>query len=86
MTAETAQARFDAQYITSSEIAARLAMSRFGIMSARKRGELPGAVIINEGQIIVWDRNQIEPYLVALAARRAKRAERYAAVHQGAHA
>lgn len=61
----TAQAEFDATYITSSEICKELGVSRAAIVSGRRRGLLPDPVIINGAQILVWKRDAVRPFLDA---------------------
>lgn len=59
-----AQDRFDKQYITSSEIMGELEISRSSILAARRTGRLPDAIFIH-GQIYIWERDKIRPYLDA---------------------
>lgn len=61
----TAQQRFDALYISSLEIAERVQVSRPAVLHARMRGLLPDPVCVNGGQIYVWERKEVEPYLAA---------------------
>jgi hypothetical protein len=61
----TAQERFDALYISSLEIGERLGVSRPAVMHARRRGVLPEPVCVNDGQIYIWERKEVEPYLKA---------------------
>lgn len=60
---KTAQDRFNALYITSTEIAERLKINRTSILHARKAGKLPDEIAINGDQIYLWEREAIEPYL-----------------------
>lgn len=70
----TAQAKFDAAYISSSEICAELQVTRATVMAARQRNLLPDAVVVNGMQIYLWEREAVRPYLdawkVVLTARR----------------
>lgn len=70
----TAQEEFDATYITSSEICRLLSITRATIVQGRRRGLLPDPVTINDGQILVWKRDVVRPFLdawkIALQARR----------------
>lgn len=61
----TAQERFDALYISSLAIAERLDVSRPAVLHARRRGILPDPVCVNDGQIYIWERATVEPYLKA---------------------
>jgi len=58
-----AQQRFDRTYITSSEIAQRLGVTRPAIHFRRKAGLLPNAITVPGNQLSLWERDQIEPYL-----------------------
>lgn len=59
-----AQQRFDAAYITSSEIAKRLNVTRPAIHFRRKAGLLPDAITVPGNQLFIWERQKIEPYLL----------------------
>lgn len=63
----TAQQRFDTLYISSIAIAERMGVSRPAVLHARARGLLPDPVCVNGGQIYVWERDAVEPYLNAWA-------------------
>jgi predicted DNA-binding transcriptional regulator AlpA len=67
---ETAQQRFDRTYITSTEICGRIGCRRVSLMQARKRGMLPDEIHVNDGQLVVWERAAIEPWLQAWERRR----------------
>ena len=58
-----AQERFDKAYITSSEIAQRLSVTRPAIHFRRKAGLLPTAIAVSENQLFIWEREPIEPHL-----------------------
>lgn len=58
-----AQERFDKTYITSSEIAQRLSVTRPAIHFRRKAGLLPNAIAVSENQLFIWEREPIEPHL-----------------------
>lgn len=58
-----AQQRFDTLYITSSEIAKRLEVTRPAIHFRRKSGDLPDAISVSGGSLTVWERDKIEPFL-----------------------
>lgn len=61
----TAQQRFDTLYISSLEIAERMRVSRPAVLHARRRGLLPDPVCVNDGQIYIWERAIVEPYMNA---------------------
>ena len=58
-----AQERFDKTYITSSEICQRLDVTRPVIHYRRKNGHLPNGIQLFGQQLIIWEREFIEPYL-----------------------
>mgnify|MGYP002737180392 CR=1 FL=1 len=58
-----AQKRFDEMYITSSEIAQRLEVTRPAIHFRRKHGLLPCAISVPGNQLFIWERSFIEPHL-----------------------
>ena len=62
-----AQERFDRMYITSSEIAQRLDVTRPAIHFRRKSGLLPNAISVPGNQLFIWERDPIEPYLAKWA-------------------
>lgn len=76
---DTAQQRFDRRYITSSEIVTRLTTSRPAIHFRRKAGLLPDAIAVHGNQLLIWERDAIEPHLVewekSLSERREKQNE-----------
>lgn len=60
------QSDFDKQYITSSEIIERLAISRAAFLYARIRGKMPPAPIsVNKGRLLIWLRSDVEPLIVS---------------------
>lgn len=61
----TPQARFDAIYISSNEIAADVGVSRTAVLHARKRGLLPDPIVVNGNQIIIWERDVVAPFVAA---------------------
>lgn len=71
---QTAQQRFSEQYITASEIAREVRVSRPSVMRARERNLLPDAVCVGDGNIYIWERSAVRPHIDAwklnLAARR----------------
>lgn len=70
----TAQEEFDSTYITSSEICEELVITRATIVQGRRRGLLPDPVSVNSGQLLIWKRNTVRPFLdawkIALQSRR----------------
>lgn len=58
-----AQERFDRTYITSTEIAQRLSVTRPAIHFRRKAGLLPDAITVSGNQLFIWEREPIEPHL-----------------------
>lgn len=63
--ANPAQQRFDTAYISASEIAKDLNVSRVSVMRARERGALPNAVLVGDGNIYIWEREASRPYIDA---------------------
>lgn len=62
---QTAQQRFDANYITSTEIAGELQVSRTALVNARNRGLLPAPIAVNGTNIYIWERNEVRPFVDA---------------------
>lgn len=62
---ETAQQRFERNYITASQIYRSHGVTRAGLMGARRRGLLPDAVLV-DGGMCIWERTP--QVLEALAA------------------
>lgn len=71
-----AQKRFDRTYISSTELQKILAVSRATILYARRRGDLPDPIVVNDGLINMWERDAIQPYIdkwkASLESRRRK--------------
>lgn len=82
----TPQQRFDALYITSNEVARRVGVTRAGLLQARRSGQLPGFVLVNGNDIVIWERAAIEPYLKAWELQRAARAARAELTHGSTNA
>ena len=59
-----AQDKFDKAYITSTEIAQRLGVTRPAIHFRRKAGLLPGSICVSNNQLMIWERDSIEPHIV----------------------
>ena len=62
---QTAQDRFNATYITASEICARLQVAKSSIVHARRRGILPDPIVVLDGQLYLWERTTVDKYLTA---------------------
>lgn len=60
----SAQQRFDAQYISGSEIRRRLNVAACTLTLARQRGLLPEPIKVGDA-MHVWERAKVEPMLVA---------------------
>lgn len=60
-----AQKRFDETYITSTDLQRELGVSRAAVLYARKRGALPEPIVVNDGQLTMWERATLKPYLDA---------------------
>lgn len=61
---KTAQQLFDERYITSTEMMASLGVTRTAIFNARRTGKLPDPIDV-QGQIFIWERETVAPYLDA---------------------
>ena len=61
----SAQAQCDSMYVTSSELAKSLNVSRAAMCQAVARGLLPDAIKINDGQVTLFDRNRVAPFVNA---------------------
>lgn len=62
---ESAQARFDRMYVTSSEICRDLGVTRPTVLQARRRGLLPDPIRVCGDAIYVWEREHVRPFLDA---------------------
>jgi len=62
---QTAQQRFDTNYITSTEIAGELQVSRTALVNARHRGLLPAPIAVNGTNIYIWERKEVRPFVDA---------------------
>ncbi len=68
----TAQQKFEREYITSSEICKRLRVTRATITQGKSKGWLPDEINV-DNHLLIWERNQIEPFLVEWEKRRNER-------------
>jgi hypothetical protein len=55
-----AQIHFENTYITSAQIMRDLNVSRSALLYARKRGLLPDPIVINDGRILIWEKEHIQ--------------------------
>jgi predicted DNA-binding transcriptional regulator AlpA len=69
----SAQKEFEATYVSSSEIATRLGVTRVAIIHARAKGHLPDAIMVGE-HLTIWKRKDIEPHIQAWEKKRHARA------------
>jgi hypothetical protein len=60
---QTSQAKFDGEYITASEMMKLLNISRAGFLYGRRAGKLPEPIVLNEGRLLVWKRQEAMPLL-----------------------
>jgi predicted DNA-binding transcriptional regulator AlpA len=56
---------FDKVYISSKEMCDRLNVARSSLMHAYRRGTIPYPIQVNEGLVMLWVRETVEPFLVA---------------------
>lgn len=76
MDSHNPQLYFDAAYITSAEICARMGVTRAALSLARKEGYLPNAISLGAGMPVLWERAGIEEHLTKWeAARKARIAQ-----------
>ena len=54
---------FDSQYVTASEIMKFLGISRAGFLYARRSGKLPDPIVLNDGRVVMWKRDQVNTIL-----------------------
>lgn len=57
------QEQFDKSYISAAEIMKTMGVSRGALLYARRTGRLPNEISINQGQIFIWVRSEVTPYL-----------------------
>lgn len=56
---------FDSEYITASEAMQFLGITRPGFLYGRRIGKLPEPIVLNEGRLFVWRREEAMPPLRA---------------------
>ena len=61
----SAQEKFDREYITSTEIVKELNITRAALCNAVSRGLLPDPIKLNSGQMTVFERTKVRPYVEA---------------------
>ena len=59
------QEEFDKKYITSTEIAKSLNVSRASVCNAVSRGLLPEPITLNNGSMTVFVREKVSPFVEA---------------------
>jgi predicted DNA-binding transcriptional regulator AlpA len=59
------QRHFDQKYITATEIADTLGVSRPAVHYARKRGILPNPILVGPDMIFIWERAAVTPAINA---------------------
>lgn len=66
------QERFDQQYITSTEICKTLLIARSMLLHARLQKKIPEPIVVNDGQIMLWERKDAQPFIDAHLAKRSR--------------
>jgi predicted DNA-binding transcriptional regulator AlpA len=59
------QEQFDKTYITSTEIAKLLNVSRASVCNAVSRGLLPEPITLNNGSMTIFVREKVKPFVEA---------------------
>ncbi len=59
------QEEFDKKYITSTEIAKSLNVSRASVCNAVSRGLLPEPITLNNGSMTIFVRENVSPFVEA---------------------
>lgn len=74
----SAQEEFDKKYMSTTEVCLQLKVHRTTVLLALRTGRLPDAIVLRrpngEPQVMIWERETIQPYLTEWAANRAQRA------------
>lgn len=66
----TAQLEFDKKYITANQLMNDVNVSRAGLQYARRSGKIPSpAIVVNEGRLLIWEREIVQPYIDAWKAK-----------------
>lgn len=61
----TAQQRFNDKYITATEVAEFVGVSRVSVLRAKQRGLLPDAIHVGDNHVCIWERSPVMPYVDA---------------------
>lgn len=61
----TAQRRFNENYITATEVAEFVGVSRVSVLRAKQRGMLPDAIRVGDNHVCIWERTPVMPYVEA---------------------
>jgi predicted DNA-binding transcriptional regulator AlpA len=59
------QEQFDKTFITASEIANEVGVSRTSVHHARRDGKLPDPIEVGDGLVFIWNRAAVTPYVEA---------------------
>lgn len=59
----TLQQQFDQEYMTSSEAMHFLGISRAGFLYGRRAQKLPDPIVLNDGRLLIWKRQEVVPML-----------------------
>lgn len=60
---KTPQQAFEEKYISSTDIASRLGVNRTSVLYAHRNGKLPEPIVVNGGQLYLWERETVLPYV-----------------------
>ena len=61
----TPQERFDYTYISTSEIAKLVGVTRATVLNARNAGKLPGSIKLEGLNFCLWERQKIKPMRIS---------------------
>lgn len=61
----TGQQRFNHKYITATEVADFVGVSRVSVLRAKQRGLLPDAIHVGDNHVCIWERDPVMPYVEA---------------------
>lgn len=74
----SAQEQFDNKYISSTEVCQQLGVHRTTVLLALRTGRLPDCITLKrpngQPQLLLWERDVVQPYLAQWAEQRAGRA------------
>lgn len=60
-----AQLRFNARYITATEIAEDLGVSRVSVLRAKQRGLLLDPIQVGDNHVCIWERDAVKSSIEA---------------------